>query len=136
MSGFVWDASAVLAFLRRESGVEKLEAVLDATPEHVLSAVNLAEVASWFNERGMPAETLREFLSELDMEAIAFDVELARATGELRLATKPQGLSLGDRACLALAQARNAIALTADRSWTLLDLGIEVECIRPDRLKP
>ncbi len=132
MSGFVWDASAILAFLRREPGVEKLEAVLDGTSEHVLSTVNLAEVASWFNERGMPAETLRELLSELDMEVIVFDIELARATGELRRATKAQGLSLGDRGCLALAQAHKAVALTADRSWTLLDLGIEVECFRPD----
>lgn len=57
---------------------------------------------------------------------------MSRGTGELRLATKPQGLSLGDRACLALAQARNAIALTADRYWTMLDIGIEVERIRPN----
>jgi PIN domain nuclease of toxin-antitoxin system len=43
MNGFVWDASAILAFLRREPGVEGLEAALDETPEHVLSSVNLTE---------------------------------------------------------------------------------------------
>lgn len=132
MSGFVWDASAVLAFLRREPGVERLEAVLDATPEHLLSAVNLAEVAGWFNERGMPEETLHAFLNELDLEVIALDGDLARATGELRRATKGLGLSLGDRACLALAKAHQAVALTTDRSWTLADLGITLECIRPN----
>ena len=113
-------------------GVERLEAALEATPEHTLSTVNLAEVASGFNERGMPEDTLRDLLNELDMDLVGFDVESARATGELRRATKPQGLSLGDRVCLALAQARGAIALTADRSWTMLDLGIAVECIRPE----
>lgn len=132
MSGFVWDASAVLVFLRREPGVERLEAALDRTSEHLLSAVNLAEVAGWFNERGMPDETLRAFLSELDMEVIALDGDLARATGELRRATKALGLSLGDRACLALAKARQAVALTADRSWAEAGLGISIECIRPD----
>lgn len=89
MSRFVWDASAVLAFLRREPGVEKLEAVLDAMPEHVLSTVNLAEVASWFNEHGMPAETLREFLSELDMEVTVFDVARDRRAAPGNQATGP-----------------------------------------------
>ncbi|MBU0500018.1 MAG: type II toxin-antitoxin system VapC family toxin [Gammaproteobacteria bacterium] len=132
MSGFVWDASAILAFLRREPGVDRLEAVLDETPEHRLSAVNLAEVAGWFNDRGMPGDTLRALLDELDLEVIALDSDLARATGELRQATKALGLSLGDRACLALAKAHQAVALTADRAWVLADLGIRIECIRPN----
>jgi PIN domain nuclease of toxin-antitoxin system len=131
MNCYVWDASAVLAFLRAEPGSERLEALLAASKEHVLGAVNFAEVASWLNERGMPADALRAFLAELDFDLRAFDAGLAVATGLLRAPTKPRGLSLGDRACLALAQSLDATALTADREWRDLPLDIRVECIRP-----
>lgn len=56
-------------------------------------------------------------------------------TGLLRPMTRQVGLSLGNRACLALAKSRQAIALTADRAWTELDpsLGIAIQCIRPEK---
>jgi PIN domain nuclease of toxin-antitoxin system len=44
--------------------------------------------------------------------------------------TRPYGLSLGDRACLALAIRRKATVYTTDAAWKNLNLGIEVEVIR------
>jgi PIN domain nuclease of toxin-antitoxin system len=131
MTRYVWDASAVLAFLRAEPGAERLEAVLADSRDHFLGAVNLAEVASWLNERGMPADELNAFLTELDLHIRPFESALAAATGLLRAPTKPKGLSLGDRACLALAQSLDAVALTTDREWRGLQLDIRIECIRP-----
>jgi PIN domain nuclease of toxin-antitoxin system len=44
--------------------------------------------------------------------------------------TQGQGLSLGDRACLALARWLTATALTTDRAWSRLGLGVPIEVIR------
>ena len=44
--------------------------------------------------------------------------------------TRPYGLSLGDRACLALAIQRKAAVYTTDAAWKNLNLGIEINVIR------
>ena len=44
--------------------------------------------------------------------------------------TRPYGLSLGDRACLALAIQRKATVYTTDAAWKNLNLSIEVDVIR------
>lgn len=131
MKRYVWDASAVLVFLRGEPGVEILENRLEESGEHYLCAVNLSEVAAWLNERGMPDSELRTFVSALDFQIVAFDRELAWATGILRNRTKAGGLSLGDRACLALAHQLQATALTADLAWLALGLDQAIELTRP-----
>jgi len=64
------------------------------------------------------------------MKPIDFDSEQAWRTAALRSSTRQWGLSLGDRACLALAQSQGIVALTADRAWLDLQIGIEVESIR------
>jgi PIN domain nuclease of toxin-antitoxin system len=69
-------------------------------------------------------------LQDLDLDLHPFDEPLAFETGALRAATRDRGLSLGDRACLALAQRLGASVLTADRAWQGLDLGIPVEVLR------
>jgi PIN domain nuclease of toxin-antitoxin system len=61
---------------------------------------------------------------------IDFDRELAIGAAALLPQTAPFGLSLGDRACLALARLRGLPAVTADRDWARLDLGITVEVMR------
>ncbi|PTD98200.1 type II toxin-antitoxin system VapC family toxin [Pseudothauera lacus] len=131
MTRYVWDASAVLVYLRGEPGVDVLETRLAESSEHYLCAVNLSEVAGWLNERGMPAAELQAFTAALDLQVVAFDRPLALATGLLRTATKARGLSLGDRACLALAKQLGATALTADRAWLNLALDQAIELTRP-----
>jgi len=111
----VLDASALLALLLGEPGAEQ---VATSIPQAVMSAVNLSEVVAKLVEWGAPADGARENLGAMDMEIHAFDEDLAHMAGELRRSTRDRGLSLGDRACLALATQLGAVALTADRSWT------------------
>lgn len=124
----VLDASALLALLQDEAGAEAVLAVL---PGASMSAVNLAEVASKLADHGMPPEAVRAALEGVDLDLHAFATAAAHAVGALRGATRDCGLSLGDRACLALAQQLGAVALTADRSWQGLAIpGVAVELLR------
>jgi len=129
MSGYVLDSSALLAFLWRERGCERVEAVL-ANEVVAMSAINVAEVITKAIDLGLPEEAIREMHANFDFEQIPFDSNAALMAAALRNGTRRLGLSLGDRACLALAKSREAIALTADQPWRELDLGIRVECVR------
>ena len=127
MAKVVIDASALLAYVNGEPGADKVEGVLGAA---MISAVNLAEAATKLAlHRGMPDRTLAE-LTEAELAVIDFDRPLAEATGALALLTRAQGLSLGDRACLALAKREGAIALTADKIWSELRVGVDIQLIR------
>lgn len=127
MSSLVLDASAVLAVLFAEAGAE---AVIPRLPGAYLSCVNLAEVASRALDLGMPVDdTLRE-IGRLPVRIALYDSEQARVTADLRPASKPLGLSLGDRACIALAITRQASVLTGDRTWEKAKLGVEVILFR------
>ncbi len=95
-----------------------------------MSAVNVAEVVSKLADTGMNVAEVRSLVDTLGLEVAPFDEELAHATGMLRPSTRRKGLSLGDRACLALARHLALPALTADRSWAELDVGVEVTLIR------
>lgn len=112
--GVVLDASAVLALLRRERGWER---VADALPGARISAVNLSEVAAKLADAGMPEDAARAALGALTLDVVPFDEEQAWASGQLRVATRSAGLSLGDRACLALGIARGVSVVTMDRAW-------------------
>ena len=127
MSNVVADASAILAYLHREPGGEVAARHL---PGAVVSAVNLAEVGARLADRGVPDEAARQAIETLGMTITAFDEDLAYASAALRPATRRLGLSLGDRACLAVARQLAAPVLTADRAWTELDIGVEVRLIR------
>ncbi len=127
MSEVVLDASALLALLNREPGHDEIARVI---PHAALSTVNLSEVAAKLAESGMPGETIREVLEGLALEIHDFGRELAFQSALLRPVTRPRGLSLGDRACLALGQQLNLPVLTTDRAWEGLELGVEVRLVR------
>jgi ribonuclease VapC len=132
VSDYVLDASAVLAYLHREAGWERVElCLLDQSCS--LLTVNLTEVLTRLADWNVPLDEAQVRIEGMEMNLAAFDRPLARLAADLRPPTRHLGLSLGDRACLALARATGAVALTADRPWTQLDpaLGIAVECIRP-----
>lgn len=129
MSGYVLDSSALLAFLWKERGCERVEAVL-ASEVVAMSAVNVAEVITKAIDLGLPDEAIGDMHTSFDFEQVPFDSTAASMAAALRNGTRRLGLSLGDRACLALAKSREAIALTADQPWRELDLGIRVECVR------
>jgi PIN domain nuclease of toxin-antitoxin system len=122
----VLDASALLAALNAEPGSGIVAAEIDP----IISAVNLSEVVAKLVERGGTDEDIRAAIGALQLEVRDFDAELAHAAGLLRRTTRQQGLSLGDRACLALAQSLGLPVLTTDRTWLDLRLGIDVQVIR------
>ena len=128
MSRIVLDASALLAVLNQEPGSENL------SPERLvlaaLSMVNLAEVHSKLVRRGIPADEAWEDATSLIAEVVPFTEEQARIAGELVAQTQSFGLSLGDRACLALALALKAPVYTADRAWKNLKLGVRIHVLR------
>jgi PIN domain nuclease of toxin-antitoxin system len=126
----VLDASALIGLLRGEAGHEVVAAAIESDGP-AMSAVNLAEVASKLADEGADPERLRGLLLALDITVVAFDQRLALLSGELRSRTRQLGLSLGDRACLSLAKDLGVPALTSDRVWALLDLGIEIQLARP-----
>ena len=117
----------MLALLRKEPGAEHVEAALSTA---LMSAVNLAEVATFFVNGGMPIDTVRTLLTGLEVKTVPFEDDLAFGAAALRSATRHLGLSLGDRACLALAKREGLPALTTDRAWADLDIGVEVRLIR------
>ena len=129
---YVLDASAVLALLKIEPGHERV-ATLMAGGDCIICAVNWAETASKLADSGQPVPAVKATLAALSATVIPFDAAHATECGLLRPVTRHLGLSLGDRACLALARLTNGTAITADRPWLQLaePLGIAIECIRP-----
>lgn len=123
----MWDASALLVVLNSEPGADPLASELG---EAVISAVNLSEVIAKLADAGVPEAALREALAGLPLEVVPFDEGSAYVAGLLRPATRKHGLSMGDRACLALARALRLPAVTADRSWAALDHGVELRIVR------
>lgn len=123
----VLDASALLCLLNGEPGSEH---VLEALPTAVIGAANLAEVVSKLRERGLCVEEVEDVLGGLPLDVRPLTAAQAYAIGHLRPATRTLGLSLGDRACLALAAELGIPALTADKAWGGLDIGVKVELIR------
>jgi PIN domain nuclease of toxin-antitoxin system len=95
-----------------------------------MSALNLAEVVGKLAEAAVPEPDLHEMIDPLGIEIATFDVEFAYAAGLLRPVTRHAGLSLGDRACLVLAQRQGLPALTTDRAWAGLNLDVVVRIIR------
>ena len=128
MSRIVLDASALLTVLNREPGAERLTPRLLSAATS--STVNLAEVQGKLVSRGIrPDEAWEAALSPI-REAAVFTGEQAKIAGGLIAQTRALGLSLGDRACLALAIALKAPVYTADREWKKLKLGIGIHLVR------
>jgi len=123
----VLDASAVLAVLNGEAGGDK---VIGHLSGGLLSAVNALEVGTRLVDAGMTPDDASVATNLLGMTIVDFDADLAAIATALRPATRKAGLSLADRACLALAVREGLPALTADQLWTSVDVGVEVEMIR------
>jgi PIN domain nuclease of toxin-antitoxin system len=123
----ILDSSAVLAAMFREPGFESVDARID---DSIICSVNASEVVSKLLDKGYPEDEVLEQYRTLRLAVVDFDESLALLAGTLRVVTRQKGLSLGDRACLALAIRENATALTADRTWAELDIGCKIEVIR------
>ncbi len=124
---YVLDASALLAMLREEPGGEIVEAVIENS---LLCAVNWSEVVQKAIAYDLDAEAIRADLEALGLQIVPFTAEDAETAAELWRVTHTHGLSLGDRACLALAGRQKLPALTADRAWGGLPIDLSIECLR------
>ncbi len=131
---YVLDASAILAWILREPGAERVRQILE-TGHCLISGVNATEVVAKLADKDRPVAALRQVIAQIGAECVPFDADQATETGLLRPPTRHLGLSLGDRACLALARLRGATAITTDRPWLDLaaPLDMHIECIRPPR---
>ena len=123
----VLDASALLALLHNEPGADHVTEVLD---EALVSAVNWAEVVQKSLSRQVDVEGMQQDFSDAGVIFEPFSSNQAETAARLCLKTHQLGLSLADRACLALAIEKNARVITADRVWSELDLDVEVRLIR------
>jgi PIN domain nuclease of toxin-antitoxin system len=128
MSRIVLDASAILAFIQGEPGSEELTPEL--LREAVCGAVNLAEVHGKLVSRGWPVDEAWEDACSPIQDVIPFDSSQARIAGSLVGNTRALGLSLGDRACLALALSLAAPVYTTEQAWKKLKLEVPVRVIR------
>ncbi len=124
----VLDASALLAMLHSEEGSALVANLL--LDDAAMSMVNLAEVASKEADLGADVDEIIELVQLTGVQLHDFDLESAAFAARLRGRTKARGLSLGDRACLALGMKLKCPVVTADRVWSELDLGVEVIQIR------
>lgn len=119
----VLDTSAVLAIFNQEPGAETIVRIVR---QSAISTVNLAEIATKLNQWAVPPEQIMRWVDGLEVEIVAFTEDQAIAVGSLRNLTHERGLSLGDRACLALAQRLGIPAYTSDRKWSEIEIGINV----------
>lgn len=123
----VLDSSAMLAALLDEPGGERLEA---ADEPLIASTVNMTETRTRLFDLGYAKEEVESSIRLLNVREVDFTRAQSIAASALRPATRAAGLSLGDRACLALAEQFGATALTADRQWKTIALPVAVELIR------
>lgn len=114
---YVLDSSALLAVINQETGHEP---VLPMLVDSVMSTVNIAEVFTKLAEKNVDISIASKEVSELGIEIVDFDFDQGVTTAELRPKTKQFGLSLGDRACLALAIQKKYTAVTTDKVWAKL----------------
>ena len=112
----VLDASALLAVSKGERGADFVMDLIN-TKECVISSVNMAEVGTRLLDLGLPVHELARGFAQFGVDVIDFNREQALACAALRTITKSAGLSLGDRACIALAQLMQGCVVTSDRAW-------------------
>jgi ribonuclease VapC len=127
MARVVLDSSAVLAMLWNEPGADAVNNQLEGA---MISAVNMAEVTTKMLDGRFTEDETRFALDQMKLDVIPFDSIQAFTCGQLRAPTRNKGLSLGDRACLALAMLKNTTILTTDRIWADINVGVKIEVIR------
>lgn len=129
MTRAVLDTSALLAMLLGEPGGVRVKRLI---ADAAMSTINLGETVGLLTRQGFDLPTIHLLLDALPFDRVTFDEEQAYAAGLLLPLTRPAGLSLGDRACLALAAQLGVPALTANRAWSSVAaaVGVDVQLIR------
>ncbi len=123
----VLDASALLAFLHDEPGAAMVSEVFHGAR---VSTVNWSEVLQKSLHRQVVIDGMQQEFMDVGVVFEPFTAAQAEMAARLWAEARGQGLSLADRACLALASELNATVFTADRVWSALDLGVDIRLIR------
>ena len=130
------DSSALVAYLEMEPGAEVVRNAL--SNGMAMNVVNWSETLTVLGRHGVTAADLIEQLHASEvlgqdglLTIIPVTEADARQAAELYLVASPQGLSLGDRFCLATGLRLNLPVLTAERSWATFNLGLPIRQIRP-----
>lgn len=121
----VLDASALLAFLHDEPGADRVRHTLDGG---IVSSVNWVEVVQKSLLRHADITGMQEKFAEVGVIIEPFTPEQAEIAAHIWQKTRRHGLSLADRACLAVEW--KVPVLTADRTWDELELGVEIRLLR------
>lgn len=109
----LFDASALLCFLKGEKGADVVERELIAGG--VCSAANWSEIAQKLIAHDQAWDLARGLLLGYDLSVEP--VRAADAECAARLWRAGSGLSLGDRLCLATGRRLGATVWTADTAW-------------------
>ncbi|AIL13931.1 hypothetical protein IM40_11420 (plasmid) [Candidatus Paracaedimonas acanthamoebae] len=124
----ILDSSALLALLKNEPGADIVESLLGKI---IMSSINLSEVATVLLNSEMTLQECQDTVLPFISAIVPYDEEFALLTADLRKKTKSYGLSLGDRACIALGQKLQLPIYTADKIWKELQLdNIDIRLIR------
>jgi PIN domain nuclease of toxin-antitoxin system len=132
-NNIVLDSSAVLALALKEPGGEKVEALLSlldsGKPVRIaVSSVSWCEILTrlYRDSNSITPEQLNALLADVELVPLTMaEAELAADYSRVH----PE-LSLGDRACLALASLSGATAWTTDKLWSKAKVGVPVEVLR------
>jgi len=116
-----------MAVINSETGANM---VAEKLTRSVMSAVNLSEVIARLADRNIDENSITSLMGEFPFRVFPLDEAQAFQAGILRASTRNFGLSLGDRCCLSLARSLGIAVLTADRAWTQLSIGVEIQLIR------
>ena len=127
MNRYVLDASVLLALIQNEPGGNVVE---EALSNGWVSTVNLSEVITKLSDDRISEHDIREVVENLRINSVPFSQDQAFVAGLMRAETRMLGLSFGDRACLSLAKQLDVAALTTDRVWTQLSIGVDIQLIR------
>jgi PIN domain nuclease of toxin-antitoxin system len=123
MSKVIFDSSALIALFAKETGYDFIKKHMK---DAIISSVNIAEVYKYCIEsQNLTKNEAKSLIKLADIKIIDFCDEQALITAEIISKTKKYGLSLGDRACLALAILRNHPVITCDRIWQKVDINVK-----------
>lgn len=127
MNKIILDASALLALIKNESGADIVEALIGRI---IMSSANVSEVAAFLLRKDISLEECKEYIEPFVETIVPFDLKHAYNAAALQKQTANKGLSLGDRACLALGIQTGYPVYTADKVWLELDLDCRIILIR------
>jgi PIN domain nuclease of toxin-antitoxin system len=95
-----------------------------------MCVVNYAEVVQRLLRYDADGEMRARSLIDFGLRLVDAGIDVALGAARLETPTRSQGISLGDRFCLAFAMERKAPVLTTDKPWKSLGLPIELRFLR------